>query len=93
MSGIVPARPAFPSSGSRCVAVCELVQPKSAQRRAEIFRLCRALPRGMPDKLEVSVIRHDYGVERSIAAYYDGRAYLVHMAMTPARGADIHNFF
>jgi hypothetical protein len=83
MSGIAPGTPAFPSSGSRTVAVCELVQPRATPRRAEIFRLCTALPRGMPDKLEVSVIRHDYGVERSTAAYYDGRAYLIHIAMTP----------
>jgi hypothetical protein len=38
----------------------------------------------MPDKLEVSMIRHNDGVERSTAAYYGGRAYLIHIAMTPA---------
>jgi hypothetical protein len=84
MSGIMPGTPAFPSSGSRSVAVCEVIQPRATPRRAELFRLCKALPPGMPDKLEVSVIRHDYGVERSTAAYYDGRAYLIHIAMTPA---------
>jgi len=49
-----------------------------------MFRLCKALPRGMPDKLVVSVIRFEHGVESSTAAYYDGRAYLIHIAMTPA---------
>lgn len=86
MSGIVPGTPSFPSSGTRPAAVCELVQPESTPRRAQVFRLCKALPRGMPDKLEVSVIHHDYGIERSTAAYYNGRAYLIHIAMTPAVG-------
>jgi hypothetical protein len=54
------------------------------QRGADLFRLCKALPRGMPDMLEVSVIRHDHGVERSTAAYYGGRVYLIHIGMTPA---------
>jgi hypothetical protein len=53
-------------------------------RRADIFRLCKALPRGMPDKIEVLVIRYDHGIERSTAAYYGGRAYLIHIAKTPA---------
>jgi hypothetical protein len=38
----------------------------------------------MPDKIEVIAIRYGHGVERSTAAYYDGRAYLIHIAMTPA---------
>lgn len=83
MSGIVPGAPSFPLSRTRSVAVCELVQPESTPRRAVVFSLCKALPRGMPDKLEVSIIRYDYGVERSTAAYYDGRAYLIHIALTP----------
>lgn len=84
MSGIVPRSPVFPSPGNRDASVCEVIQSSVSPRRADIFRLCTALPRGMPDKLEVCVIRHDYGVERSIAAYYSGRAYLIHIAMTPA---------
>ena len=84
MSGIVPGRPSLPASGTRSLTVCELVLPRSTPRRAEIFKLCKALPRGMPDKLEVSLVRHDHGVERSTAAYYDGRAYLIHIAMLPA---------
>jgi hypothetical protein len=86
MSAIVPGAPSFPFPGTRSVTVCELVQPRKALRRADLFSLCKALPRGMPDKLEVSVIRHDYGVERSTAAYYGGRAYLIHIAITPAGG-------
>jgi hypothetical protein len=66
------------------MTVCERVQPRATPRHADLFRLCKALPPGMPDKLEVSVIRYDHGVERSTAAYYDGRAYLIHIAMTPA---------
>ena len=81
MPGIVPGTPFLPLSGNRSLTVCEFVQP--TPRRAELFKLCKALPPGMPDKLEVSVIRHDHGVERSTAAYYGGRAYLIHIAMKP----------
>ncbi|MDB5757958.1 MAG: hypothetical protein JWM30_1247 [Burkholderia sp.] len=84
MSGIKPGVPSFPSSATHSVTVCEFVQPRKAPGHADLFRLCRALPPGMPDKLEVSVIRHNDGVERSTAAYYGGRAYLIHIAMTPA---------
>ena len=41
----------------------------------------------MPDKLEVCIIRGDQGIERSTAAYYDGRAYLIHIALTPCSQA------
>jgi hypothetical protein len=84
MSGIVPGRPAFIASATRSVTVSELVQVRATPGRADLFKLCKALPRGMPDKLEVSLIRYDHGVERSTAAYYGGRAYLIHIAMTPA---------
>jgi hypothetical protein len=84
MSGIVPGAPSFPSPGTPSVAVCELVQVRSTPRRADVFKLCKTLPRGMPDKLEVCIIHYDHGVERSTAAYYGGRAYLIHIAMTPA---------
>lgn len=83
MSGIVPGAPSFPSPGTPSFTVCELVQVRSTPRRASVFKLCKALPGGMPDKLEVSVIHFDHGVERSTAAYYDGRAYLIHIAIMP----------
>ena len=82
MSGLKPAAPSFPSSGTPCVTVCEFVQPRKSPGSADLFRLCKALPPGMPDKLEVSVIRSQEGIERSTAAYYGGRAYLIHIAMT-----------
>ena len=83
MPPIVPHTPGFFSSGTRSATACALVQPAPTPRRADLFRLCKALPRGVPDKLEVSLIRTDQGVERSTAAYYGGRAYLIHIAMTP----------
>ena len=86
MSGIVLRTPGFPSTGTRATTVCALVLPVPTPGRADYFRLCKVLPRGMPDKLEVSVIRYDHGVERSTAAYYGGRAYLIHIAMTPGIG-------
>lgn len=83
MSGIVPATPGFPSSGTRAPMVCAIVQPRPMRRRADLYALCKALPSGVPDKLEVSIVRYEYGEERSTAAYYGGRAYLIHIAMTP----------
>lgn len=43
----------------------------------------RALPSGMPDRLEVHVVRSGDGVERATAAIYGARAYLVHYEFKP----------
>lgn len=82
MSGIVPHTPGFPSTGARAAIVCTITSPVPTPGRGYL-NLCKALPRGMPDKLEVSIIRYGHGVERSTAAYYGGRAYLIHITMAP----------
>lgn len=57
--------------------VCEWVVPALIPER-DYARTRRALPSGMPDCLEVHVLRSDDGIERSTAAIYGARAYLIH---------------
>ena len=84
---MLPKAPLFPSGLMQGVPACELVLPTPSGRHADLFRLSRALPRGMPDKLEVSVIHCDGASERCTAAWYGGRAYLIHIALLPRSGA------
>lgn len=82
MSAIFPNPPLFPSANSDARPVCEWVMPAHLPER-DCVRACRALPPGMPDCVEVQVIRTDEGIERSVAAVYGARAYLVHYAFMP----------
>jgi hypothetical protein len=70
---------------TQAVPVCELVLPVPAPRRAGYFSLCKALPAGMPDYLEVCITHSELGTERSTAAFYGGRAYLIHLALEPRK--------
>jgi len=83
MPGMLPRAPLFPSAATQAVPACEL--PVPAPRRADYLRLCKALPPGMPDYLEVSIIHSERGTERSTAAFYGGRAYLIHLAFVPSK--------
>lgn len=47
-------------------------------------RSCTPLPSGMPDCLELSVVRSEEGIERCTTVMYGARAYLIHYAFTPA---------
>lgn len=84
MPGILPKAPLFPSLLTQGLPTCELVLPPSAPRHADVHRLARALPPGMPDRLEVSITRAANGSERCTAAWYGKRAYLIHLAYLPA---------
>lgn len=81
MQGIVPNAP-FPSPGKETMPACEWVMPAGISRR-DYARTCTALPPGMPDCLEVSVIHSDEGVERSTAVIYGTHAYLIHYEFKP----------
>ena len=81
MPGMLPRAPLFPSIMTQAAPACELVLPVPAPRRADYFRLCKALPAGMPDYLEVSITHSELGTERSTAAFYGGRAYLIHLTL------------
>lgn len=82
MSGIFPNAPVFSSAETDAAPVCEWVVPVDIPKRNHA-RLCIALPPGMPDCLQVNVIRSDEGVERSTAVIYGARAYLIHYAFKP----------
>lgn len=84
MPGMLPKAPLFPSLLMQGLPACELVLPPSAPRHADVYRLARALPPGMPDRLEVSITRAANGSERCTAAWYGKRAYLIHLALLPA---------
>jgi len=85
MPGMLPRAPLFPSAVTQSAPACELVLPASAPRHAGYFKLCKALPPGMPDYLEVSITHSELGSERSTAAFYGGRAYLIHLAFEPRK--------
>ena len=84
MPGMLPKAPLFPSSSIQGLPACELVLPPAAARHADVNRLARSLPPGMPDRLEVSITRAANGSERCTAAWYGKRAYLIHLALLPA---------
>lgn len=87
MPGMLPRAPLFPSFSTQAAPACELVLPPSAPRHAGFYRLARALPSGVPDRLEVCVTHLDTGSERSTTAWYGKRAYLIHLALSPRDAA------
>ena len=77
MSGIFPNAPVFSSATRDAAPVREWVMPAVMPRR-DYARTCTALPPGMPDCLEVSVMHSAEGTERTTAVIYGARAYLIH---------------
>lgn len=84
MSAIFPNTPLLPSSSRDARPVCEWVIPALIPER-DYARTRRALPSGMPDCLEVHVVRSEEGIERSTAAIYGTRAFLIHYEFKPHR--------
>jgi hypothetical protein len=82
---MLPRAPLFSSIVTQAAPARELALPAPAPRHADYFRLCKALPAGMPDYLEVSITHSALGTERSTAAFYSGRAYLIHLALEPRK--------
>lgn len=77
MSGIFPNTPVNVSAGTDSRPASAWVMPAFIPKRG-YARTCTALPPGMPDCLEVNVIRSEEGTERTTAAIYGARAYLIH---------------
>lgn len=46
------------------------------------FSIFKRLPAGMPEYLHVDIKHSPEGTERSVAAIYSGRAYLIHYQYT-----------
>lgn len=84
MSGILPISPHFFTPETDDSPVCEWVMPAVIPRQ-QYARTCSALPPGMPSCLEVCVTHTEEGMERTTAAIYGTRAYLIHYAFTPHR--------
>lgn len=79
---IFPDAPRFSPTLEDAGPVCEWVRPAIVPRFGRV-KACVALPPGMPDCLEVSVVRAGEGTERTTALIYGARAYLIHYAFTP----------
>ena len=77
MSEIIPAAPYYSSTRRDARPACEWVMPVAIARR-DYARTRKALPHGMPDCLEVSVVHSEEGIERCTAAIYGARVYLIH---------------
>jgi hypothetical protein len=83
MRGILPDVPLFSSAGKDAEPACDWIVPAFISRR-DYARTCKALPPGMPDCLDVSVIRSEEGVERCTAVIYGARTYLIHYEFKPS---------
>lgn len=79
---IFPTTPRFPPTVEEAGPVREWVLPAVAPRFGQV-KACVALPQGMPDCLEVSIVGTDEGTERTTAVIYGARAILIHYAFTP----------
>lgn len=84
MPGLLPKSPFIPAASQNVVPACEWVMPATERSRREHFSLYNALPPGKPDYLDVSVIYAREGTERTTAAVYGNKAYLIHYEFKPA---------
>lgn len=82
MSALLPSPPATSFEHQDRRPACALVVPAHAGER-DYTKTCKALPAGMPDRLELHVMRSAQGVERTTSVVYGERAYLVHYAFEP----------
>ena len=79
---LFPDAPGFSPSLNDAEPARAWVMPATLPRRG-YTRACVALPPGMPDCLEVSVVRSIEGTERTTAAVYGARVYLIHYEFKP----------
>ncbi|WP_088706166.1 hypothetical protein [Noviherbaspirillum denitrificans] len=79
---LFPSAPRFSPAVTDVSPVREWVMPSVVPRRS-YANGCVALPPGMPDSLEVSIVRSAEGTERTTAVIYGKRVFLIHYAFTP----------
>ena len=84
MPGLLPKSPVIPAAGQHVMPACEWVMPATARSRREHFSLYNALPAGKPDYLDVAVSHAPEGTERTTAAVYGSKVYLIHYEFKPA---------
>lgn len=82
MSALFPDAPRSTPAIADVTPAREWVMP-SVVPRLGYARACIALPPGMPDCLEVCIVRSDEGTERTTAVMYGARAYLIHYEFKP----------
>lgn len=87
MPGLFPKSPIIPAANRHVVPACEWVMPAQNRLRRSHFDLYNALPAGKPDCLEVHVVHAREGTERSTAAVYGNRSYLIHYEFRPHKPA------
>ena len=85
MPELFPEPPFIPAVRHDAVPVCEWVVPVPSVQQRDYFRVCKVLPAGMPDFLEVSIDHSEQGTERCTAVVYGNRAYLIHYHFEPRR--------
>jgi len=83
MPSLFPTLPFIPAARHETTPVCEWVMPAPARQRRDYFSTCKALPAGMPDRLEVSISHSEQGTERCTAVIYGTRAYVIHFEFKP----------
>lgn len=87
MPGLFPKPPVIPAASQNVVPACEWVMPAAARLQRQHFSLYNALPAGQPDYLDVSINYAPEGTERTTAAVYGNKAYLIHYEFKPAKQA------
>jgi hypothetical protein len=80
---LFPTSPFIPAARQHTTPSSEVVIPAPAREPHDCFSMYRILPPGMPDYLEVSIIRFDEGTERCTAAVYGARSYVIHYEFKP----------
>ena len=83
MSILFPDAPRFSPAQTDGMPAREWVLPAVVPRYG-YAKACVALPPGMPDCLEVSIVHSAEGTEYTTAVMYGARAYLIHYAFTPS---------
>lgn len=78
MQGLFPRTPIIPVATQSATPACEWVMPAPAKRRRDHFSTCKILPPGMPDCIQVDVLRSEEGIERSTSVRYGDHVYLIH---------------
>lgn len=78
MQNLFPTAPNLPAALNRAVPVREWVMPAKDLSRRHGVGFCTRLPPGMPDCLQVETFVGTDAVERSTAAVYGNRSYLIH---------------
>jgi hypothetical protein len=83
MSDIFPTSPFIPAARNRTIPACEWVMPAPSMQRRDYVNICKALPAGIPDFLQVNIAHSKEGIERCTAAIYGSRAYVIHYEFKP----------